>query len=113
MLQDQPHELLDHKQETAPGKLSQSLIMLYISIGIIVLAILFFSLVGSVFEHKHSIYGALILMFAFGVNIAGTILGFNELSLHRKKAIVGIVCNLFLVILFIVIILIATSFEDA
>lgn len=48
-----------------------------------------------------TIWLAVSLMFAFGINLAGFISGLTELKLNRKRALFGTLGNLLLVLLFI------------
>jgi hypothetical protein len=78
------------------NKLFAASVAIYI-IGI-ASSFIFFSL-G--FKNEDTPFIALILMIAFGVNIAGLIFSFSERKIDKRKGAIGMIGNLFFVLLFL------------
>lgn len=92
--------LLD-KDKVESSIIHWSIVLLIVGGGIDILTYIvasFWEVLG--LSSNGTIWLALLMMIAFGLNLAGLIVGFFEIRKSRNKAIIGIVGNLLFILFF-------------
>ena len=98
-------DILDNKDTKPLHKKLWTIRLLIIGGGLIALTFLiatFWETLG--LDGRHSIWLPVSMMIAFGINVAGCIMGLTERKKNKRRALVGILGNLLLILFFLAIV---------